>query len=361
MVRKNHIPLTGIFALCVPFATGHQQHAPQKQKVARPSSYKKLVAMTKFDPETHCYYVEKARSILKRGQTIDSYVKQKVAKQRQKMNAIFTAHGLTADEINQIWCEHRLILTTHQHAEADADGKGMPTEFNTQVKKQLQRRSLNPKHVRLKLNMQLDDAQAKTRLLDNEQQIVEKLELNPKKLQLYPRECQEAILNHEAAHLSQHDMLLRILLDAFDSEGKMSIPRQCRNAMCRAQEQYADYLAADTLESARNLRALTAAWYRKYGPGDFFSEHSEHPSPYQRFCKVNKIVLLHEAAHYIQTGHMPAQPPFPHYKLCARDRWRRNENKVIGVVATLSGIGLCAYFSHAGGLWGKSTTLPTHH
>jgi len=354
----NRIVLTTTFALCALWATGnHQTNAPEKPKPTRPGSYKKLVALTQFDPATHRYFVEKARSILKSGQNIEGYVRQKVIKQYQKMNVIFATHGLSSDDINQIWHEQRLILATHQYAEADKRAS-LPSELAARIISQLTQYGVNPTRINVVINRRLD-AQAKTRLLDDQQQLVEFLELNPKALQHYPRECQEAIINHEAAHLKQHDMLLRILLDAFHDEGKMKISQRCRNAICRTQERCADYLAADTARSARNLRALIVAWYRKYGPGYFFSEDKQHPSPYQRFCKINKIVLLHEAAQYIQTGAVPAEPPFPHYQMRARDHVRRNENKVIGLVTILSGIGLLAYAGHTLGLWGKPTV--THN
>jgi len=177
-------------------------------------------------------------------------------------------------------------------------------------------------------------------LYSAQNQITELIELDPTEFQSYPIAGQDAIINHEIAHIEQRDMLLRILLDVLQESGTVNIPDSCRTEIFRLQELFADCLAADTLESARALRTLIVAWYRKYGRSYFFSLHKEHPTPYQRFCIINNLTLLHEAAEYLQTGSVPDAAALEHYQMRPDDYIRIAKPILYPVAAIGTGGGL---------------------
>jgi len=318
---------------------------------AKPYSYKQLVKQTQFDPKKHQHIIEKVESILANKESVGSYLQKKQAiRWRKKIEAILREHGLSDENIDLIWYEHQRLIETRQNRKETNKQINLPPALISRVERQLKQRGLDPTRIQLG-TAKTKEARAKTKLLDDERECIEKLKLNHKKLLSYPDECFDAAINHEAAHLSKHDMLLRILLDEFDRQGVIKITQACRTAVYRIQEHCADYQAADTLTNARALRALIVAWYRKYGSSHFFSDRSEHPSPWKRFCKINKSILLFNAEQYLKTGCVPVTPPFPHYKMGAADYLRAHQKSLFGIIAISSVLGIALYASHETGWW----------
>jgi len=306
----------------------------------RPRNWAELTRMMTFDPQRDADVVAKTKTIMLGGPLLPQLRKRAECKRVQRIRRTLTNAGVSKETQDKIFAEHEKILAQRraQHAgngrrvKARHD-RSIPYWLRTYICEQLRAAGFDPDQVEI-CNQKKKGARAASLTYVVDGLVHTYISLDVQDLAACPRNHQEATIDHEIGHLAHHDSILWPL-----------IRQQCGNTLAKrvtvqksinhAMEYGADQHAA-TMSPAHAVkrRNATAAWYNSYGAADFFHAEDEHPSPFSRFAKLNKMVHRLVAAEMLEhDGNLlPSCKPAP-----------KKTNRMLVVIPTALAIAYVAW------------------